>query len=250
MDNCDQHFTEANFPYGIASIDSRDAVLKPQCVTRLHDTVIFLAPLAREGYLSDVQHDLTSIFSEPTLNTFAGLGRSVHSAVRKVLQQKLKHDTLAQLPKNTAFPVKDVQMHLPVQIGDFTDFSVSVSHSLRASEVMVGKPSMPPGSAHFPIGYGGRCSSIVVSGTPVMRPMGQLAQGTGDERRVVMAASAAMDYELELGVIVGKPLPRGKRLMAADADEHVFGFVLVNDWSGTYLLRSSYACELMLNTTY
>ena len=88
----------------------------------------------------------------------------------------------------------------------------------------------PPAFFHFPIGYQSRASSIVVSGTDIERPIGQYWSPAGDGS-VVTGPSAKVDYELEFATVVGKPLPRGKRLLAKEADEHIFGFVLLNDWS-------------------
>ena len=91
------------------------------------------------------------------------------------------------------------------------------------------KRFLPPGFLHFPIGYSGRTSSIVVSGTPIVRPKGQFRDTTGD---VVYGASEQLDYELELACIVGKPSKWGTSVPIKDAEEHIFGLVLLNDWSG------------------
>lgn len=95
---------------------------------------------------------------------------------------------------------------------------------------MINDDSPPPAFFHFPIGYQSRASSIVVSGTDIERPVGQYWSPTGD-KTVVTAPSEKIDYELEFAAVVGKPLPRGQRLLASEADEHIFGFLLLNDWS-------------------
>ena len=110
------------------------------------------------------------------------------------------------------------------------DFSCSLEHVKNAGRILINDETPPPGFFHFPIGYQSRASSIVISGTDIERPIGQY-KSPAFVGPVVTAPSAKMDYELELAAVVGKPLPRGKRLLARDADEHIFGFVLMNDWS-------------------
>lgn len=128
-------------------------------------------------------------------------------------------------------PIAAVAMHLPVTVGDFTDFSCSHHHVQNAAEAMTGKRSAPPAFFHMPVGYAGRCSSFDVSGTPVERPIGQYWEGKPGESGVIFGPCKKMDFELELGLIVGRPLPRRQRVTASRADEHIFGYVLVNDWS-------------------
>jgi fumarylacetoacetase len=132
-------------------------------------------------------------------------------------------------------PTTSATMHLPVSIGNFTDFSCSKDHVPNAGEAIMKKRSLPPGFLHFPIGYAGRASSIVVSGTPITRPKGQFRDPEkGSE--VVFAPTRELDYELEVACIVGKPSQLGKPVPIAEADEHVFGLVLLNDWSGKHIL--------------
>ena len=118
-------------------------------------------------------------------------------------------------------------MHLPLHVGDFSDFSLSRNHVLNAGVAVFGVESMPPGFLHFPIGYAGRSSSIVVSGTPVRRPLGQARSADG----VAFGPSKAMDYELEVACVVGKPSQMGRPIKIDNADDHIFGYVLLNDWS-------------------
>lgn len=123
-------------------------------------------------------------------------------------------------------------MHLPVTIGDFTDFSCAKEHNLNAGEMVMGKRFLPPAFHSYPLGYQGRASSIMVSDTPIERPVGQFKDKNDPDQKVITDACRALDFELEVGAIVGKPVGRGQRLKAEDADEHIFGFVIVNDWSG------------------
>lgn len=229
------HFGLDNVPFGIASSERHP---RPQCVTRYRDYVIFLASLHER--FQDVKGLPPDVFANSTLNIFAALPKAVHRAVRQRLQNLLA--TLSQepngdnsnftLPLTAVEPISLVSMHLPIHSGDFSDFSCSSDHVQNASEAMTGTRSYPPAFYHQPIGYAGRCSSLEVSGKPQERPLGQFWSGKPGSSEIVFEASRRMDFELELGCIVGKPLGRRERLSAQKAGEHVFGFVLVNDWSG------------------
>ncbi|SMR55831.1 unnamed protein product [Zymoseptoria tritici ST99CH_3D1] len=217
------HFGIANIPFGIASSPLHP---QPQCVSRFEDNVIFLADIQSlvDGLCSTV------VFSQPTLNDFAALPRKIHQEVRRRIQQLLAQDP-SQLPVNALEHISAVQMALPVRSGDFTDFSCSADHVLNASEAMTGSRSHPPSFYHQPVGYAGRCSSLDISGSAQERPLGQFWAGKPGNSEIVFGPSRCMDYELEVGALVGKPLGRRERLLAKDAAEHIFGFVLVNDWS-------------------
>ncbi|KAF1971868.1 hypothetical protein BU23DRAFT_536069 [Bimuria novae-zelandiae CBS 107.79] len=214
------HFGINNIPYGIARSSQR---AEPQAVTRIGDEVIFLAELAKQGSFAEVSHNLTSIFSEKTLNTFAALPKDVHSRVRAIIQDDYKNG----IHKSNAEDIKEVTLLLPIQVGDFTDFSVSREHVTNAPKALFGKSQLPSTFHNFPMGYAGRCSSIYVSGTPVSRPVGQYLENG----KAVFGASRALDYELEVGAIVGRPISGDADVHAKDMDAHIFGLVLVNDWS-------------------
>lgn len=123
-------------------------------------------------------------------------------------------------------------MHLPVDTGDFSDFSCSLDHVLNAGEAATGVRAEPPGFRYFPIGYGGRTSSIVASGQKILRPLGQYRTPSG----VSFGASKAVDFELEVACVVGRPSNMGIPVSAEDAEEHIFGLVLLNDWSGMNMI--------------
>lgn len=119
------------------------------------------------------------------------------------------------------------------------DFSSSKHHVQNAGMAILNNPEVPPGFTHFPIGYTGRANSIFVSGTSIQRPHGhfydrsvQVDPSTGSKPPVIFGPSRAMDYELEIGVVIGSPVERGRRLSAKEAEEHIFGLVILNDWSG------------------
>jgi fumarylacetoacetase len=217
------HFGINNIPFGIASSDLHP---NPQYVTRFEDTVIFLADIPS---LQEVKDLPSGILTQPTLNDLAALPRSIHQAIRTEIQSLLKSSSI---PSSAIEPLSAVKMNLPVRSPDFTDFSCSADHVLNASEAMTGSRSHPPSFYHQPVGYAGRCSSLDVSGSAQERPLGQFWAGKPGESEIVFGPTRRMDYELEVGVIVGRPTGRRERVSAKGAGEYVFGFVLVNDWSG------------------
>ncbi|KAJ4326437.1 hypothetical protein N0V94_000112 [Neodidymelliopsis sp. IMI 364377] len=219
------HFGINNIPYGIASSSKRP---RPQAATRIGDDVVFLAELVAHESFSSIPADLPALFAQSTLNAFAAQPQDVQSQVRTAIQSAHKQNLRSSCSEN----IKDVALHLPVSIGDFTDYSASANHVLNAGEAIMGVRSFPPAFHKYPVGYAGRCSSIAVSGTPITRPLGQYVEDyTAAEKNIIFGASRALDYELEIGAIVGRPVEPGSVLRARDADEHIFGLVLVNDWS-------------------
>ena len=216
------HFGFNNIPFGNASSLSHPS---PTCVSRFEDTVVFLSELHKS--LGGISGLATEIFQQPTLTAFAALPQTIQHTVRTKLQDVIK----AGLPGEAKEHVSAVSMHLPVEVGDFTDFSCSLYHVQNASEAMTGARSSPPTFFHIPVGYAGRCSSLDVSGTDVERPLGQYWSGKPGQSEVIFGPSEKMDYEFELGCVVGKPVGRKERVLASTAEDHIFGYVLVNDWS-------------------
>ncbi|KAI4692267.1 uncharacterized protein J4E84_003236 [Alternaria hordeiaustralica] len=224
-DNYASHFGVNNIPYGIASSSKRSA---PQCTTRIGNEVIFLAELAKHETLKAISAPLSSIFRESTLNTFAALGKDIQSQVRSAIQEAYKNKSHANCSEN----ISDVTLHMPVSVGDFTDYSASANHVLNAGEAVQGVRAYPPAFMKYPVGYAGRSSSITVSGAPVTRPLGQFIEDyTVPEKKIIFGPSRGLDYEMEIAAVIGKPVQAGTYLNAKDADDHIFGLVLLNDWS-------------------
>ncbi|KAJ5919636.1 hypothetical protein N7454_009471 [Penicillium verhagenii] len=230
------HFSIANLPFGVASSTNH---ADPQCVTRLENQVIFLDVLQTSGLFVKVPNLPEGIFAKKTLNEYAALSKATHREVREVLQRALK----APLPDNSTEDISDVTLHLPVSTGGFTDFSCSLHHVRNAGRAILNDETPPPGFFNFPIGYNGRASTIVVSGTPIVRPNGHFFDKTAasEKKPIIYGPSRAMDWELEIGVIVGQGVPRLQGLNAKDADENIFGFVILNDWSA----RDIQGCEMV-----
>jgi fumarylacetoacetase len=219
------HFGINNIPYGIGSSSKRST---PQAVTRIDDTVIFLSELSNTFAFTSISPQLSSTFLQPTLNTFAALSKPLQSQVRSAIQDAYKSKAHTEFSEN----VKDVKLHMPISIGDFTDYSASVNHVLNASEAVMGKREYPPAFMKYPVGYAGRCSSITIAPTNVVRPLGQYIEDyTVPEKKIIFGPTRALDYELEVGAVIGTPVEPGSYLPAKDADAHIFGLVLVNDWS-------------------
>lgn len=220
------HFSLANIPFGVASSPKHTI----QCVTRLENTVVFLGILQQANVFKSVVGLPKDVFGQATLNSFAALDKSIQREVRAVLQVVLTKE----LPHGSTEDITAVSLHIPVAVGGFTDFSCSLHHVRNAGRAILNDETPPRGFFNFPIGYNGRASTIVVSGTPIVRPKGHIIDRSAatEEKPIVFGPSKAMDYELEVGVIVGKPVPMAKGVNAKDADEHIFGLVILNDWSG------------------
>lgn len=214
-----EHFSIKNIPYGIATSDGH-----PQraVATRNHDHVVFLNELDL-----NVAEDLKQAIDQSSLNALAALPKDKLRQLRAELQKLLSDESVIS---KHGVPVEQVQLHLPIQVGGFTDFSCSLEHLGNASEAMMGVRSLPPAVLHFPIGYNGRASSVVVSGSDVVRPLGQYYRGL-DTTEVTFGPSQVVDFELEMAAVIGKPSKVGQRVKVDDADEHIFGLVLLNDWS-------------------
>jgi fumarylacetoacetase len=164
----------------------------------------------------------------PTLNALAGQGRPVWRNLRKELFKALskKNKSYKRLEKYLV-PMKDAEMLLPVSVGDYTDFYTGIHHATNIGKLLRPDNPLLPNYKWLPIGYHGRASSVVVSGTPVTRPKGQLKVGN----EPVLGPSQRLDYEAELGFVVGSGNRLGRPIAIGDALEHIFGVVLLNDWS-------------------
>ena len=166
----------------------------------------------------------------PTLNGLAAQGRAVWRNMRRELSRQLS--TRSKTAKRLArylVPMKEAELLLPVAVGDYSDFYTGIHHATNIGRLLRPDNPLLPNYKWVPIGYHGRASSVVVSGSPVCRPSGQLKPA--DAPAPVFGASRRLDYEAELGFIVGPGTRLGRRVAIRDALEHVFGVVLLNDWS-------------------
>ncbi|TEA14123.1 Fumarylacetoacetase [Colletotrichum sidae] len=195
-----------------------------------------------------VQPDQLSAFSQPTLNAFAELGRPVHRTIRSYLQEifqekKLHPEVLkenAALRKAALLPKSETTSHLPFAIGDYTDFFAGRNHAHNVGTLFRGPANaLQPNYNHLPVAYHGRASSVVVSGTPLRRPWGQALPGP-DATEPVFRPCARLDIELEMGMYVCRPNELGRPISVKDAEEYIFGYVLMNDWSARDIQQWEY----------
>lgn len=223
-------FSIYNIPFGVGVFNKEYIA----CCTRIGDMVIDLATLYDYGFFDEIEGLDENIFEAFTLNEFIELGKPVTKAVRLKLQEILgEHSKLASDQKTIDecfYDFKIVQMMMPVHIPNYTDFYSSIEHATN-----VGKMFRDPANAllpnwkHIPVGYHGRASSIVVSGTEFHRPKGQMKAAA--EENPVFGPCKQLDFELEMAFIVNKNTEMGDSISTSDAEDAIFGMVLFNDWS-------------------
>ena len=196
------------------------------------DSILDLAALAQSRAISGVSVDVREACMEPVLNRLMGCGRDkraqLRAALTRLLAQNAPEGTVGRL-KPLLHSTRDVQFCLPVAIGDYTDFYASIHHATNVGRLF--RPDQPllPNYKFLPIGYHGRASSIVISGSAVKRPNGQTKAPSADVP--TFGASRQMDYELELGAYIDSGNTLGCGIDVDEAEQHIFGVSLVNDWS-------------------
>lgn len=232
----DSDFSIYNIPFGIFKTKSST----PRVASILGDHVIDLYALAKGGYLKDVLADV-EVLNQKTLNTFIALGKPVTNAVRLKIQALFSEENAAQKDSLIAYliPVADTEMLMPVHIPNYTDFYSSREHATNVG-TMFRDPNnaLLPNWLHLPVGYHGRASSIVVSGTPLHRPKGQTK--ADDQPLPSFGPSRLLDFELEVGFVVGKETQLGDSISTANAEEYIFGLLLFNDWSARDVQKWEY----------
>jgi len=228
----DSDFPIHNLPYGVFR---PAAGSRPRIGVAIGDRVLDLAVLAERGLLAGGGLADGAVFLEPTLNPLMAAGRPTWTAARSRLTALLSADdpTLRDDAglRDAAFHRRAaVLMELPAAIGDYTDFYSSREHATNVGTMFRGPDSaLQPNWLHIPVGYHGRASSVVVSGTDVRRPMGQAKAPDADAPS--FGPSRLMDFELEMGFFVGPGNELGRPIPIESAPEHIFGMVLINDWS-------------------
>ncbi|MDX2134390.1 MAG: fumarylacetoacetase [Saprospiraceae bacterium] len=226
-------FSIHNLPFGV--FDPGDG--RPRAGVAVGDHVLDLAAAAEAG-LFGKRRFFKKIFEQPVLNDFIALGKPVTNRIRKKVA-----DWLAQprAPENAGQLLHDrltVRMHLPVRVGDYTDFYSSIEHATNVGSMFRPDNPLLPNWRWLPVAYHGRSSSIVVSGTDLRRPHGQrVPKG---EENPVYGPSQSMDFELEMAFIIGKDSVLGEPIPIEKAEEYIFGLVLFNDWSARDIQRWEY----------
>lgn len=226
------HFPIQNLPYGVFRPRSGG---DPRIGVAIGDYVLDLAALAAAGYFTAISLADQKVFNQPSLNAFMALGRKVWREVRERIQHLLSEDESmlrdnTELRKLALIHQRDVEMLLPAQIGDYTDFYASKEHATNVGMMFRGKENaLMPNWTHLPVGYHGRASSVVLSGTDVRRPNGQMKPA--DAASPLFGPCLQLDFELEMGWLIGPGNEMGKPVSIENAEEQIFGLVLVNDWS-------------------
>jgi len=194
------------------------------------DQVLDLAALSSKNVLNgDAQQALLAA-SGSTLNDFMALGHSAWSSLRLALSRLLREDAKQQaITAQCLLDIEDVEYALPAHIGDYTDFYTSIHHATNVGKLFRPDNPLLPNYRWIPIGYHGRASSVVLSGADIRRPHGQLMPPGAE--RPTLAPSKRLDFELELGIFVGAGNALGTTIPMDQAEQHVFGICLLNDWS-------------------
>ena len=230
-------FPLQNLPYGVFQPQGEAA----RVGVAIGREVVDLAALEAAGLL---QTGSTPVFNQTTLNAFIALGRPVWQQVRARLQQLLSADCAelrdnADLRQQAFYPQADVVMLLPIEVPGYTDFYSSKEHAYNVGCMFRDpKNALMQNWSELPVGYNGRASSVVVSGTDLVRPSGQIK--LPNEERPVFSACRKLDFELETGSIVGKATALGETIAIDDAENHIFGMVLLNDWSARDIQQWEY----------
>jgi fumarylacetoacetase len=226
----DSDFPIQNLPYGIFS--SRDGNVGPRVGVAIGNAILDVTGAVDGGL---IPHSAASAAcAESTLNALMAVGTSEQSALRSAVSELLHHDS--EIAKggiarreSVIVPMERAELRLPVAIGDYTDFYASIHHATNVGSMFRPDNPLLPNYKYVPIGYHGRASSIVVSGTSIHRPLGQTR--SADAAAPTFGPSRMLDYESELGLFVGRGNELGRAITLSGAEGHVFGYCLVNDWS-------------------
>lgn len=230
-------FSIHNLPFGIYSHEDHsrragvaigDFVIDLQ---RCHNLGFFQHLLPREG----------NFFKKKTLNKFIALGKKISNGVRAALQAELCNpdSLLRQQELSLLIPMAEVTMHMPVKVGDYTDFYSSREHATNVG-TMFRDPenALLPNWLHLPVGYHGRASSIIPSGQDIHRPLGQTLPK--DAQKPLFGPTKRLDFELEVAFVIGKDSQLGQPISTTEAEEYIFGLVLFNDWSARDIQKWEY----------
>ncbi len=235
----DSDFPIQNLPFGIFKTNQTP----PRAGIAIGGFVLDLKIIAEAGFFNSIQFDKT-VLSQPELNSFIACGKEVTNAVRERISDLLTAEN-PELRDNTALKAKalilrsDTEMLMPVNVPNYTDFYSSKEHATNVG-IMFRDPAnaLLPNWKHLPVGYHGRASSIVVSGTSIHRPKGQTK--ADDAVTPSFGPCRLLDFELEVAFIAGKATELGTSISTSQADDFIFGLVLFNDWSARDIQKWEY----------
>lgn len=235
----DSDFSIQNLPYGIFSTKGKS----PRAGVAIGDYIVDLTEIQSAQLFKELNLP-ERIFDHPILNDFMALGKEVTVPVRERISELLQDDNQElqgndQLKEHALIPQKEAIMHLPIRVGDYTDFYSSESHATNVG-TMFRDPdnALLPNWKHIPVGYHGRASSIVISGTPLHRPKGQTI--APDAKNPDFGPAKLVDFELEMAFITCGGNTLGDAIPTKEAENYIFGFTLFNDWSARDIQKWEY----------
>ncbi len=234
-------FPIQNLPYGVFSRPDEE---KPRCGVRIGDFVLDLRVLEHADHFRDTPLGDDHVFCKQGLNKFMSKGAAIWHAVRDRVSSLLRVDNATlrddeSLRQRALVPAENVTMHLPAEIGDYTDFYSSKHHAFNVGTMFRGpENALMPNYLWIPVGYHGRASSVVLSGTEITRPCGQTK--ADDAEAPIFGPCRLLDFELEVGFFTGPGNTLGEPISMAQAADHIFGMVLVNDWSARDVQKWEY----------
>jgi fumarylacetoacetase len=226
-------FPIQNLPLGVFRRPGGGTSRAARIGVAIGDEILDLTACASDGLLLSLDDDLVARLGDVTLNRVMERGRNASRALRLTISDLLRSDGNERARRadveRCLLSARDAEMLLPAAIGDYSDFYASIEHATNVGSMFRPDNPLLPNYKWVPIGYHGRASSIVVSGTDVVRPVGQTRDG--DAPAPSVGPSGRLDYELEIGAFIGRGSPMGERISIGDASAHVFGLCLLNDWS-------------------
>ena len=224
------HFPIQNLPFGIFSTPGT----APRVGVRIGDWILDLTVLEKHAFFGPHLQG-KNVFARPRLNALMALGKPAWHEARTVITHLLRAETPTlrdnpDLRGAALIPIQTTTLHLPAEIGDYTDFYASRQHATNVGIMFRGRENaLMPNWLHLPVGYHGRASSVILSGTDIHRPQGQTFPAGASAP--VFGPSRRLDFELEMGFFTGPGNPPGTPIPVEQAEDHIFGLVLVNDWS-------------------
>ena len=226
-------FSIYNLPFGIFSTPGK----KRRIGVAIGNHIVDLSVADSFGVFSSLFIN-KDVFINDYLNDFIALGKEKTNTVRLRIQQQLCNGDSALKNSGALIPMENATMHLPVKVGDYTDFYSSIEHATNVGKMFRDpENALLPNWRHLPVGYHGRASSIIVSGKDVHRPNGQTKP---TEDPPVFGPSQRMDFELEMAFIIGKDSELGEAIPTGNAKDYIFGMVLFNDWSARDIQKWEY----------
>lgn len=226
----DTDFPIQNLPFGVFS---RKGQTDRRIGVAIGDQIVDISECDKANVWGEAGRDVARTCGEPTLNRLAQSDAESLSKFRARLSEVLSGEPdssgIRALPDRTLIPMADVEMHMPFEIGDYTDFYASIYHATNVGKMFRPDNPLLPNYKYVPIGYHGRASSVVLSGTTITRPRGQTVAPSSSVPS--FGRSELLDYEAEVGFFVGRGNTLGDPVPIEKAEEHIFGVCLVNDWS-------------------